>query len=262
VDERAGDAHALPLAAGELTGAAAGAVTHADRVQQRLRVEAAGAATPVRDPVRQPQLVGRGQRGQQVAALEDVAEALAAEPRQRALATALPQRAEVLVEDPHRPGGRGSQRAGDGEQRGLAGARRADDRDELAGVHLEADAVERADLALAVAGREGDALQPERGGGTVAGGLGRGGGGGGGLRHRAPPSAVMGSIRVTRSTATAAPARPSRIVTTDATAIGPASRENGIPSGMRAPRPSPTATPTAVNVTSRMPACVRPARTR
>ncbi len=62
VDHRAGDADALALSTGELTGAVTGAVRHPDRIEQRRGVDLAVA----RDPTRQAQLVGGGERREQV----------------------------------------------------------------------------------------------------------------------------------------------------------------------------------------------------
>src|SRR5690606_29369914 len=126
----AGDAHPLPLTAGELTGTMVGPVAHPDGVEQRERVEGARGA-PAGDPVGEAQLVGRREGRDEVAGLEDEAEPAAPELGEGAL-PATAHRAEVLTEDLHVAGGGRHQRAGHGEEGGLAGARGTDDGDELA----------------------------------------------------------------------------------------------------------------------------------
>src|SRR5690606_11898082 len=100
---------------------------------------------------------------------------------------------------------------------------------------VQGDPVHGADGLLAVAVEESHLGQREGGG------------------HRLPPSAVSGSTRVTRTTAAAAPMRPSTISNTVAPMIGRDSRANGIDVEERAaPAARPTPIPMPADTTSRM----------
>src|SRR5690606_40274981 len=87
--------------------------------------------------------------------------------------------------------GRLDQSAGHGQQARLARAGGSDDRDELSGLDAEVDVVERGDRLVAVSVIEADLVEDE-----------------GGCGHRFSPSAVRGSTRMMRTTATAAPIMP------------------------------------------------------
>src|SRR5690606_13456372 len=183
------------------------------------------------------------ERGDQVACLEDEPDLLAA------VACLLPSArpGDVDAAEQDAAGVGGGEPAGDGEQARLAGARRPDDGDELAGRHLQGDVVERGDGGVAVAEGQGDVLQQQaaafRGGGGCR--AGRGGAAGG---HRCPPRAVSGSTRTMRPTAAAAPARPSPTRSRAASTSGAASRSNGMAVLVsREPPPTPSRKPMAVD---------------
>ena len=72
--QRAGDADALLLAAGELRRVGGRAVAEADQVEQLERAAAPLGAPDAGDLQRQLDVLGRGARGQQVEVLEDHAD--------------------------------------------------------------------------------------------------------------------------------------------------------------------------------------------
>src|SRR5699024_2559110 len=67
------------------------------------------------------------------------------------------------IADPHLAGVRGEHAQGDPHRRGLAGAVAADEPEDLAGAHAEADVVQRADGAVGLA----ESVDGESGGGTA-----------------------------------------------------------------------------------------------
>src|SRR5690606_35522625 len=181
--ERPGDADTLALTTGELVGTAVGLVLHADLGEQALRV--ARVLEPT-ERQRQLDLVAAGQGGDEVAGLEDETDPLTADPGE------LPWRGSREVDVTQADAARGGRREGasHGEQARLAGSRRSDDGDDLARLDLQGDLVEGDHGVVAVSVQQGD--------------VGQGQG-----AHRLPPSAVRGSTRVIRTTAIAAPTRPS-----------------------------------------------------
>ena len=107
-DERAGDRHALLLAARQLRRAVAGAVAEADALE-RVAHGRAG-QPPAGEPRRQRDVLLGGQRAEQVERLEDEPDPLAAQPRERLLAE--PGELEVAEADARRwSGGRGRRRS-------------------------------------------------------------------------------------------------------------------------------------------------------
>src|SRR5690606_9586616 len=162
------DADALALATGELVRASVGLVLHPDLGEQTPRVPR---VLERAEGEGEPDLVQAGERGDEVAGLEDEADPLPSDPGQ------LTPRGgpEVELAEPDRAGGGRGERARDSEQARLAGTGRTDDRHELAGPHLEGDVVECEDDLLAITVGEGDVLEGQGGG------------------HRLPPSAARGS---------------------------------------------------------------------
>src|SRR4051812_6487779 len=156
-DERAGDRHALLLTTGELVGEAVGDLLQADLGERRERLPAGGARLDAVELTRQRGVLGRGQRGDQVEVLEDVAgaapahggELMAREP------------GEVSALDEHRAARRRVEPAGEVEQRRLARARRPHHGHELALVDLQADPAQGVDGGLAAAVHAGDLAQLE-----------------------------------------------------------------------------------------------------
>ena len=124
VRQRARDRDALLLAAGELRRIVMAARAEADFRQQRVgpraRIRRAG------DLERHAHVLPRGERRQQVEELEDEADALAAEPRE----IVFRHRRDVGAVDDDAPGRRRVEPGEQPEQRRLAAARRAGDRDD------------------------------------------------------------------------------------------------------------------------------------
>ena len=144
---RAGDRDPLPLAAGHLVGEVPGPVAEAELVQGLERGQVRLAHGGAVELERQRHVLRRGEPGQQVEVLEDVADRAAA---QLGLGAAgHPQRVLAVDEDGAR--GRLLQRAGDRQQRGLAGPGRAHDGDHLAGLDGEGDVAQRLHLGGAAA---------------------------------------------------------------------------------------------------------------
>ena len=130
-DDRAGDGDALLLAAGELARPVVGAVCQPDALQRARRARPPLAC---RDPAVQQarrDVVERAEPLQQEELLEHEADGTAAQ-RGQAPVT---ERRQVVPGHPHGARRRPVQRTREVEQRRLAGARRADQRDELAGLH-------------------------------------------------------------------------------------------------------------------------------
>src|SRR5262249_15007624 len=151
----AGHGYALLLAARELDGVVVRALREPDVGQEGARpLESVLLAAELewnRD------VLEGGQRGNQVEGLEDVADGVAAEARERILAE--PGQLDSVHHDAP---GRGPVEARDqAEQRGLAAARRPGDRDELAGRHLEEDLREHVHGAAAALETHADAADAD-----------------------------------------------------------------------------------------------------
>ncbi len=139
-DQRAGDRDALLLAARQLVGM----VLRRDRSRPTAASARRGPVAPLRclddalARVEQRQLDVLERRGarQQVEALEHEADGLVADARQFVVR----QRRDVAAVEQVTPGGRPIETAEDVHERRLAGARRSDDRDELAGGDVQRDA--------------------------------------------------------------------------------------------------------------------------
>src|SRR6185436_3354808 len=143
--QRARDRDALPLAAGELVGQMMQAVFELDQREQLARAFVDLLPRPAAQVQRQPHVLQRAQRRQQVEELEDEADLVAADAGQLVVAEA----GERLAVDAHLAGGRAIEPADQVQQRRFAGARRSNDRDHLAARDGEGDAVERDDVAFA-----------------------------------------------------------------------------------------------------------------
>ncbi len=138
VGERAGDRHALALAAGERAGQHVGLLGDAHPLQQ---LEGAPAALAARHAgVEHGQLdVAHDRRlGQQVVLLEDEAHLLVADRRQLGAAQAL----DLLAVEREAAAGGPVEAAEDRHQRALAGTRRPDQRHELAARDVEIDSAQ------------------------------------------------------------------------------------------------------------------------
>ena len=145
VDQRARDRDALLLAAGELAGRVALAVAESEQVQRRARPlgPRRGAGRPGGGvEQRQRDVLERARAREQVEALEDEADALAAEAR----AIRLVEPGDVDALEEVAAAGRPVEAAEDRHQRRLARARGAHDGDELARFDGEADAAQRVHL--------------------------------------------------------------------------------------------------------------------
>jgi hypothetical protein len=144
VGEPDGDRDALLLAARHLARPPVGAVADAEDVEQLRRARGPIAAADARESERERDVLGRGQVRHQVAR-----RLLPDEPDHRApVVDALPRRHrhEVPVAHAHPAGGRHVEPREHGQQRGLAGAGRAHDRHELAGLDEQVEALERLHL--------------------------------------------------------------------------------------------------------------------
>ena len=146
--QRAGEGHPLLLPAGQLVGVAATVVGQVDELEQLG--DARGAVTPARHP--EGDVVGDPQVGEQRRVLEDDPDAAVLRGHPRAAARDDP------AADEHLPGVGLEQARGEHQQRRLAAAAGADERDELAVGDRQRDVVDggRAPVPL------GDAPQLER----------------------------------------------------------------------------------------------------
>src|SRR5438034_664070 len=139
--DRARQRHALLLTARELHGIVMTALAESDLVQQgeraRAHVRRTGELEGDRD------VLGGGERRDQVVRLEDEADAVAPEPRERVFAE--PRQAHAI--DRNRTARRCIEAGDEPEQRRLAAARRPGDRHALAARDVEAHAVEDGDHA-------------------------------------------------------------------------------------------------------------------
>src|SRR6185503_17664288 len=145
VHESAGDGDALALAAGELARAMLGAIGQSDAIERRT-----GALSPLVavDPGVEQRELGvfqdRGAR-EEVEGLENEAELQVADLRELARG----EGGDVFAVEPVFALGGRIEASEDVHQRRLAGARRSDDRDELAAIDLEIDPVKRRHCVLA-----------------------------------------------------------------------------------------------------------------
>ena len=143
----AGDRDPLLLAAAELRREMLDAVAQPHPVKQHARPLAHSRFAALGDNRGQGHVLLGGERGEQVEELEDEADVVA------------PQRGQLLVVQPlvvaagdgDRPGGRRFEGPDDVQQGALPGARRSHDRDHLAGLDHEVDAIEGAHLDRALA---------------------------------------------------------------------------------------------------------------
>lgn len=147
--QRAGDADALLLPAGELGGVGLGLVGEADQVQQLQRLAGAFTAVDLEDLQRQFDVVLHGARGQQIEVLEDHAD-VAAGGAQRGAGTlaAAGDGGQFLAGDGDRAGGGALQEVEAADEGGLAGAALADDAVHLALTDVQIDAVQGGDFAV------------------------------------------------------------------------------------------------------------------
>ncbi|SCF62815.1 hypothetical protein GA0115280_10416 [Streptomyces sp. Cmuel-A718b] len=148
--EGAGYAHALLLAAGELSGVGLRLVGQADQVQQLLGLAGAGLAGDAEDLQRQFDVVQDGAGVQQVEVLEDHADAGACPAQLGARPPAAAgEGGEVLAGHCHGAGGGAFQEVDAADEGGLAGAALSDDAVDLAFADVQVDAVECGDLTVA-----------------------------------------------------------------------------------------------------------------
>src|SRR5262245_60075891 len=158
--ERAGDRDALLLPAGELRRVVVHPVRHADaleRVQRGLAAFVAAHALAVGE--RPLDVLQHGQVADQVEGLEDEADALVPHFGTRGAA----ERRDVLAVEQVLALGRRVEEAEQREERRLAAARRAGDREELALRDVEVDAVERVRLEVVGVEDLGDGLEADHG---------------------------------------------------------------------------------------------------
>lgn len=148
--EGAGDAHALLLAAGELSGVGLRLVGEADQVEEFPGLAGAVPAGDAEDLQRQLHVVQHGAGAQQVEVLEDHADAGAGPAQFGARPpTAAGEGGEVLAGHRHGAGGGAFQEVDAADQGGLAGAALSDDAVHLAFADVQVDAVECGDLTVA-----------------------------------------------------------------------------------------------------------------
>jgi hypothetical protein len=144
--ERAGDRHALLLAAGEPLGIFVQLVAEADLLQHRAAARGGlGTCHPQHLARRDGDVLERRQMREQVEALEDEADLLPllgelAVAEMDVLAVARLALADQLAVDVDAAGARLLEIVDAAQQGGLARAARADDRDDLAAGHIEVDA--------------------------------------------------------------------------------------------------------------------------
>ena len=139
--ERAGERHALPLAAGELTGKAllqAGELHEVEEVQHALadfRLGRAAAAGPHRQA--EGDVVEHRHVAEQRVMLEYEAD----------IALTQVEAERILLAEENASGGRLVEAGEDAQQRGLAGAGRAEQREKLARRHAQRNVVQRGRVA-------------------------------------------------------------------------------------------------------------------
>src|SRR5262245_32482914 len=118
--EGPGHRYALLLAAGEIARMAAEAMAEPDLAQYGLRLDPRLRRTRPAYVERQPDVLQRGERGEQIVGLEDEADVLTANLRQRLRGQAV----DPFAPKGHRPRRRRQDASQDRQQRGLAAARR------------------------------------------------------------------------------------------------------------------------------------------
>ena len=156
-DEGPGDADALLLAAGELRRLVGQSIAETEPLQGGLRpAETLLAANALVHQWR-GHVVQCRRPGQKVVRLEDEADRPAAHEREPVVAQLIDR---LAVEDVQ-AGRRSVQAAQDVHHRGLAGARRPDDRQELAVGNVEIDVLKSGDLDLAEIVDAADFLEPD-----------------------------------------------------------------------------------------------------
>ena len=159
-DDGAGDRDPLAFAAGEVVREAVGARADIERLERFHRGRAGGAQPDAVELQRQRHVLDRGESGEEVEVLEHVADRSPAQ----AGAVVARQRAQCDIGDEDLTARRLLEAAGDRQQRALARAARAHDRDELAARDGEVDVAQRVHLGRAVAVDLGDARELERDG--------------------------------------------------------------------------------------------------
>ena len=127
VHQRAGDGHPLPLAARELVGPVLHPVAQPHPAERLRGLPAPLLRAQAGVDQRQLHVVQRGGAGQQVERLEDEADLLVPDPGERVVA----QLRHPVAVEPVLAARRAVEAADQVHQRGLAGARRSHDRDEL-----------------------------------------------------------------------------------------------------------------------------------
>ncbi|KAG1081628.1 hypothetical protein G6F40_015417 [Rhizopus arrhizus] len=137
-DDRAGNRHALLLAAGQFIRAVAAAVGQADQGQRDLRIALALRGVEVGQQQRQLDVLLRGQHRHQVVELEHEADVVAAPGRQLAAAHLV----DALAFDADLAAAGVVQAADQVEQGGLARTGGAHQRDEVAARDVQVDAVQ------------------------------------------------------------------------------------------------------------------------
>ena len=141
-DDRPGDRDALLLPAGEVVGVPVDPGVEPDPLERLDRARPRLADAHPVELQRQHHVLDRGERGDEVEALEDVADVPA--PQVRAAAGV--ERRQVLPVDEHPARARLLERPGQVQQRGLPAAGRPHHRDELTGRDRQRDARHRAHL--------------------------------------------------------------------------------------------------------------------
>lgn len=159
IHQRAGDGDALPLAAGELARAVLRAVGEADALERLEGALAALVGVHARVEKRQLDVLPDRRARQEVEGLEDEAELLIADARQCLRG----HRGHVFAVEPVAALRRRVEAAEDVHQGGLAGAGRADDRDELAAIDPHVHAAQRLHRVLAGVVHLAHALQLDEG---------------------------------------------------------------------------------------------------
>src|SRR5262245_55061034 len=157
-DERTGNGHALLLPAGQLAGLMFGALRETDSLQGRSR-ERTGIKLPAGAVVEQRQLdiFERAGACQEVKTLEDEAELLVTQIRERVAIQAV----NVYASEEIVAARRGIQAANEVHERGLAGSGSSHHREHLAALDLQVDATQRMHFVMAHAIDLGDALDPD-----------------------------------------------------------------------------------------------------
>ena len=138
--ERAGDADALLLPAGQLVGVGVRAVQQPDEVEQLGDAPVAVGLGPAGDLERERDVAGDGPRREQVELLEDHADVAALE-----LQLALGERRDVGAVDDQLPGRHALEAVDQAHEGALAGTGVPDDAEDLPGLDGEAHAVDRTD---------------------------------------------------------------------------------------------------------------------